>query len=324
MATNVETVTCTFNGTDLLLAPHCQRDNLPNHIKGITTWYPEEVNGPGYYIPRKFSLSGANKPIEFLNNQWYRLFKPENSPNLYTSAKNAIEIGTLGLSYWDTSEHQHPQHPLHGTILATTILPVQTATMSGSQITQSATVPPTRSNQTNPPVIPPTTTVPITIAATHMSASATTGGGGGSGGTGGTVTNPPHSNRGMCGVPPSIFKGTHSNADEFWAQFRHYKLVNRMHNSMTKPFDQVLMALTYIRGPMINDWVNSQEEHLAKRTDITKRGWVHKTNKVLWQEFEAAFQAAWTDTSKKQNAYDQLMNLMMQGWDINTYIAMFD
>jgi hypothetical protein len=30
------------------------------------------------------------------------------------------------------------------------------------------------------------------------------------------------------------------------------------------------------------------------------------------------------DTSKKQNAYDQLMKLTMQGWDIDTYIATFD
>jgi hypothetical protein len=44
----------------------------------------------------------------------------------------------------------------------------------------------------------------------------------------------------------------------------------------------------------------------------------------LWQEFEDAFKVVWTDTSKKQNAYDQLMKLMMQGWDVNTYIATFD
>jgi hypothetical protein len=75
---------------------------------------------------------------------------------------------------------------------------------------------------------------------------------------------------------------------------------------------------------MINDWVNAQEEHLADQVDTTKRGWVQETDEVLWQEFENAFRAAWTDTSKKQNAYDQLMKLTMQGWDIDTYIATFD
>ena len=45
---------------------------------------------------------------------------------------------------------------------------------------------------------------------------------------------------------------------------------------------------------------------------------------MLWNEFETAFLAAWTDTSKKQNAYDQLMRLTMNGWDVDTYIATFD
>ena len=47
-------------------------------------------------------------------------------------------------------------------------------------------------------------------------------------------------------IPPAIFDGTHTMADEFWAQFRHYKLVNHTHDSMTKPFDYILTMLTYI------------------------------------------------------------------------------
>jgi hypothetical protein len=109
-----------------------------------------------------------------------------------------------------------------------------------------------------------------------MSVNTTAPAGGSRGGGGGTGTGmtPPHSNGGMRGVPPSVFDGTCSNTDEFWVQFRHYKLVNQTHDSMTKPFDQVLTVLTYIHGPMINNWVNSQEEHLAKQTDSTKQGWV--------------------------------------------------
>lgn len=37
-----------------------------------------------------------------------------------------------------------------------------------------------------------------------------------------------------------------------------------------------------------------------------------------------AFLTAWTNTSKKQNVYDQLMRLTMNRWDIDTYIATFD
>ena len=57
----------------------------------------------------------------------------------------------------------------------------------------------------------------------------------------------------MCGIPPTIFDGTRALADEFWAQFRQYKMVNRTHNSMTKAYDRVLTTLTSIRGPVVND-----------------------------------------------------------------------
>ena len=101
-------------------------------------------------------------------------------------------------------------------------------------------------------------------------------------------------------------------------------MVNRTHDSMTKAYDQVLTALTYIQGPMVNDWVNTQENILIARTDTTCPNHVCEDDERLWMAFETAFQDAWTDTSKKQNAYDQLMKLTMAGWDINTYITTFD
>ena len=93
---------------------------------------------------------------------------------------------------------------------------------------------------------------------------------------------------------------------------------------MDRPFNRVLTALTYIRGPMVDDWVNTQEDHLTERTDPAGANPVPETDEVLWQEFETAFRDAWTDTSKKQTAYDQLMKLTMNGWDIDTYIATFE
>ena len=132
------------------------------------------------------------------------------------------------------------------------------------------------------------------------------------------------SNGGMRGVPPTIFDGTRSRADNFIGQFHRFKMVNCTHDAMKVPYDRVLTALTYIRGPLINDWVDQQEKKLAERTDTTKHGHVQESDEVLWGEFETAFLAAWTDTSKKQNAYDQLMRLTMNGWDVDTYIATFD
>ena len=101
-------------------------------------------------------------------------------------------------------------------------------------------------------------------------------------------------------------------------------MVNHTHDSMTKAYDRVLMALTYIRGPMVNDWVNTQENNLVTCTDTIHPNHVCEDDEVLWAKFETAFHDAWTDTSKKQNTYDQLMKLTMVGWDIDTYIATFE
>ena len=124
---------------------------------------------------------------------------------------------------------------------------------------------------------------------------------------------------GLRGVPPTIFNGDRSKANTFWSEFRHYTLNNRTHPAMTLPFDQVLTTLSYIRGPLIDDWVNAQETHLTTRTTF-----VQETDPVLWTEFATAFQDAWKDTSKKQNAHEQLHKLVMKGWDIDTYIVTFE
>ena len=93
---------------------------------------------------------------------------------------------------------------------------------------------------------------------------------------------------------------------------------------MTLPFDRVLTALSYIRGPLIDDWVNAQETHLTTCTDTTQTTFVPEMDPVLWTEFATAFQDAWKDTSKKQNAHEQLRKLVMKGWDIDTYIVTFE
>ena len=93
---------------------------------------------------------------------------------------------------------------------------------------------------------------------------------------------------------------------------------------MTVPFDCILTALLYIRGPLVDDWVDAQETHLTTRTDTTQTTFVQETDPVLWTEFATTFKDSWKDTSKKQNAHDQLRKLVMKGWDIDTYIVTFE
>jgi hypothetical protein len=85
------------------------------------------------------------------------------------------------------------------------------------------------------------------------------------------------------------------------------------------PFFCVLTALSYIKGPLIEDWVNSQASLLEQHTDTTCVPHATEANEVLWTEFETAFHSAWKDTAKTQSTYNQLMKLQMKDLEIDTY-----
>lgn len=92
---------------------------------------------------------------------------------------------------------------------------------------------------------------------------------------------------------------------------------------MKIPFYQVLMALSYIKGPLVKDWVTSQAWKLANSIDMTKCMHLLKDDELLWNNFETVFKNAWKDTTRSQSAYDQLINLCMKDLDIDMYTATF-
>jgi hypothetical protein len=106
-------------------------------------------------------------------------------------------------------------------------------------------------------------------------------------------THTPSSN-GLKGTAPAVFTGDRSHSESFWNEFRHYRLLNRNNESISSPFFRVLTALSYIKGPLVEDWVNAQDEELERRTDSTKPGSVRENNEILWNEFKASFKAAWS------------------------------
>ena len=299
-----ERLTCIFHEQDPIVAPRRSSDDLPVHVKGIVRWYPDAQLQAGYYVPKKHSPSGDFEPLEFINNQWFGLFgHPETSTtHLCTRASAAIPvINKLGIGYWDITDPEHPDFT-PGTIETIDVDP-PSPSHTPSTVTvyvnppENTPAPPTHYSGPTPRLtiaststITFPTTPSMTINPTQpqptvtMSASATGGrsrGGGGGGGGGGApaaTAAPTPSNGGMRGIQPAIFDGTRALADDFWAQFRRYKMVNRTHDSMTKAYNRVLTALTYIWGPMVNDWVNTQENNLVTCTNtVTVTTTVHLT-----------------------------------------------
>jgi hypothetical protein len=110
-----------------------------------------------------------------------------------------------------------------------------------------------------------------------------------------TTTNSPSGR--FKGIAPNIFTGDCSHSDAFWNEFCRYRMLNWQNNAMSTLFYRILMALSYIKGPIVEDWVNAIDKDLERCTDTTVPGHVAEMDKVLWDKFEAAFKSAWKDTA---------------------------
>ena len=94
---------------------------------------------------------------------------------------------------------------------------------------------------------------------------------------------------------------------------------------MSNPCNRVLTALSYIKGLLVEDWVDSQDCHLKRCfLPTTHADYRTDSSKDLWTEFERAFKAAWKDGEKSQSVYEQLMKLSMKELDIDSYTTMFE
>ena len=127
----------------------------------------------------------------------------------------------------------------------------------------------------------------------------------------------PTANRKLARLPPTIFAEDHTESNKFLKEFKQWRLLNHNHAEMKQPYNHILMALIYIKGPKVDDW---QEARLEELTNTT----LHPDDEALWTNFEQKFKDVYTNSNKKRAAYDKLMALQMKGGDINTYIAMFD
>ena len=250
-------------------------DDLPPHVKGTAYWLNHETRPSGYYYAEP---NQEPVPIEFINDAWYILHFVRTERIYGTRASYWIDPNdqNVGLGRWLPNDPAHPENQ-HTPVIQTTTTnltdyrapsPTNSESEPENQPTETwgpqnepfdevivapgpldevlaAALGPVVSLQGSLPLDPPASPI--------MSVNVTTT----------TPAQSTPSNGGMQGVPPSMFDGTRSKADDFMGQFRRYKLVNRSHETMKVPFDRVLAALTYMRGPLINDWVDEQEKKLA-------------------------------------------------------------
>ena len=54
---------------------------------------------------------------------------------------------------------------------------------------------------------------------------------------------------------PTVFNGDRSKSDQFLQKFHILMLSNHRHHAMATPLNHIGVALSYIRGKKVNDWV---------------------------------------------------------------------
>jgi len=85
------------------------------------------------------------------------------------------------------------------------------------------------------------------------------------------------------------------------------------------PYQRSMTFLSYIQGPIVNDWVEEQAQWLIDQVT----GGVPHAEENLWTTIETRFCQAYTDTVEKQKAQHSIRDLKMKGDDLNGFIAQF-
>jgi hypothetical protein len=109
-----------------------------------------------------------------------------------------------------------------------------------------------------------------------------------------------------------------------------YAHVNEDNHAFVQPFKRIFLALSYMKGSKVNDWVRLMREQTILRVNGAPNNNPpilpvnHRDDEALWDWFTAAYRNAFTDTTKSEDALTRLLAIKMQGNDLDTYIATFD
>src|SRR6201991_1157493 len=117
--------------------------------------------------------------------------------------------------------------------------------------------------------------------------------------------NPPMANNPLTGnlrgEPPTIFNGDRHASETFLEEFEMFQAINNDHELMINPYKRVILALSYMKVPNILDWKADECKKLNEKVTRAANP-ILRTEEVLWDEFKANFETAFTNTAKKQIA----------------------
>jgi hypothetical protein len=103
----------------------------------------------------------------------------------------------------------------------------------------------------------------------------------------------------LVGNTPLIFQGERSRAEEFITQWQLYEGVNITNDLMRNAYQRAMLFLTYIQGPIVNEWVKGVNAWL--RGQIINQRWA-PTDERLWIEVFNSFNRQFANVMEQEDA----------------------
>jgi Retrotransposon gag protein len=82
-----------------------------------------------------------------------------------------------------------------------------------------------------------------------------------------------------------------------------------------------MMFCTHLIGPKVDSWACRRVNELGRSIAA---GNINPDAEILWTEFQDRFHEDFQDTAVKEDTLHKLMNLWMQGDDLDTYTTTFN
>ncbi len=101
--------------------------------------------------------------------------------------------------------------------------------------------------------------------------------------------------------------------------FQIYQGMNPNADVMTNPYQRTMTFLSYIQGPLIDNWVQEQAQWLVDQV----QGGVLQTEENLWQTIDIRFRQAYMDTAESTKAQHELKSLHMTKDNLDDFISRF-
>jgi hypothetical protein len=126
----------------------------------------------------------------------------------------------------------------------------------------------------------------------------------------------------LVGNTPLIFKGERSKAEEFITQWQLYEGVNITNDLMRNAYQRAMLFLTYIQGPVVNEWVKGVNAWL--RGQIINQQWA-PTDERLWVEVFDSFNQQFANVMEQEDAQAALAKgLQLEKGDLDKLITEFE